>query len=89
MIVIKHVNKLFADAVDYRNYRLIKKSTRYEDDVANKLNKMTKKTAVQMKDRTVSAKDPVSIIAFLQNFKAACNACNIHEGQLWGSSTTI
>lgn len=49
--IIKSVNELFADAVDYRNYRLIKKSAWYDDGIANELNKMAKKTAVQMKNR--------------------------------------
>lgn len=66
--MIKPVNKLFADAVDYRNYRLIKKSALYDDDGANELSKMIKKTVVQMKDQTFNAKDPASIIAFLHDF---------------------
>lgn len=32
--VIKPMNEVFTDAVDYQNYRLIKKSTRYNDNVA-------------------------------------------------------
>lgn len=45
---------------------------------------MTKKTVIQMKDRALTIKDPMSIIAFLQDLKKACNSCNIHEGAaLW------
>lgn len=32
-----------------------------------------------MKNRIINGKEPVTIIAFLQDFKAPCNACNIHE----------
>lgn len=35
-------------AVDYRNYRRVKKSARYEDDGAHELHKMANKIAVQM-----------------------------------------
>lgn len=67
------MNELFADAFDYRNYRVMKKSTRYDEDVGNELKKITKKTDIQVKD-------PVSLIAFLQDSIAAYNACNIHDG---------
>lgn len=73
------MKELSADAVDYRNDKTIKKSAWYEDDVANELKRMMNNTAVQMNDRTFSGKDPVSIIAFLQNFKATCDAWDIHE----------
>lgn len=33
-----------------------------------------------MRDRSFNRKDYVSITAFLQDIKAACGACNIHEG---------
>lgn len=58
LAVIVAVNELFADDVDYRNCRLIENSSRYDDDMAYKLNRMTKKTAVHMKDQTFSVKDP-------------------------------
>lgn len=32
-----------------------------------------------MKDQTFSDKHPLLIIAFLQDFKEVCDACNIHE----------
>lgn len=58
LVVFQPVNELFADAVDYLNFRLIKKSSRYDKYSTNKLDKMTRKTAVQMKDRTFNRKDP-------------------------------
>lgn len=63
------MNYLFTDAVNYRQCRLIKKLSRHEDDMAHKLSHSTKKAAVQMKDRTFGGRDPVTVIAFLQEFK--------------------
>lgn len=77
-VVIQPVSKLFTDDVDYCNYWLKKKSTRYDDDLANELSKMNRKTAVKMKYRTFNEKDPLPIIFFPQVFKAAYSMCNIH-----------
>lgn len=41
---------------------------------------MIKKTVVQMKDQIFSGKDSMSVMAFLQDFKFQCDACNIHGG---------
>lgn len=79
MIVNKSVSPLFFEAIDYQNYRLIKNSARYDDDSGSNLNKMTRKTAVQMKDRTLHGKEFVPIITVLQDHKVACDACDIHE----------
>lgn len=81
LTVIRPVNELYADPVDYRSYRLITKSPRYTDDITNELNKMTKKTVLQINDRAFSGRDPMLIIAFSQNFEAVCNASNIHDGR--------
>lgn len=78
--VIEPVNDLFSNALDYHTYRMIKKSAKYNDDVANELHKMTKETAVKMKDRIFSGKNARSDITFLQDVKSACEACNIYEG---------
>lgn len=51
-IDIRPVSELFADVVDYRDYRLIEKYSRYKDDVANELSNMTKKISLQLKERT-------------------------------------
>lgn len=51
LVVIQPVSELFSNAVDYRNYLLIKKSAWDDHDLANKLSKMTRNIAVQMKNR--------------------------------------
>lgn len=55
--VLKPVNELLTDAVDYQNYRIMKKSPWYNADETNDLNRMTKKTVVQMTDRTFNGSD--------------------------------
>lgn len=82
--LIEPVNDRLATAVDYRNYCLLKNFSRYDDDVAHDLNKITNMIAVLMKDRICSEKDSISVIAFRQEFKSACAACKLHEGEaLW------
>lgn len=74
------VNELFADADEYQNYRITKKSTGYDDESTSKLKKMNKKTAVQMKNRTSFYKHSLSVIIVLQDFNIACGCWNIHDG---------
>lgn len=47
--------------------------------MVNDINRMTRNTTVQMKDLTSNCKDLVSMIAFLQDFEAACDAFHIHK----------
>lgn len=63
------MNELFTDPINYRYYRLIKKLVWHSDDMTSELNKMTKKTAMQVKDRTFNESHPVSIIAFYRTSK--------------------
>lgn len=56
--VIKLVKDMFTDTIDYRNYGMIKYLTRYDNYVANELDKMTEKATVQMKYGAFSGKDP-------------------------------
>lgn len=79
MTVVKAVKGLFIRAVHYCNYFLSKKSTKYHVETASVSNKMTEKIAVQMKDQGFNGKYIVSIITFLQVYKAGCGACNIYE----------
>lgn len=82
--VIEPVNDHFEAEIDYQNYRLLKKTFRYDDNVAHELYKMAKKIAVYLKDRTFSGKELISVIAFLLEFKLACDACKMHESKaMW------
>lgn len=82
--VIELVNYLFRKAADYRPYRLIKQSARYGYGLAHELYRMAKRIVVQIKNRMISRKNPMSVIAFLYDFKSACKACRIHDGEeMW------
>lgn len=70
----EEVSDPFSNVLDYLTYRLIKKSAKYDDDIANELLRMTKKTFVQMKDQTLSGKHAMSIIAFPSDLKSSRDA---------------
>lgn len=57
LTVIRPVNEMFANIVDHHSCRLTKKSARYDNNVSSELSKMTRNTAVQMKERTFSVED--------------------------------
>lgn len=76
---MRTLNDILSNAADYQKYRLIKTSSRYGHDVENKLNKISKKPAVQMNDPTFSGKDSVSAITILQDFETAFDTCNVHN----------
>lgn len=73
--VLEPVDNCFAAAVNCQDYRLLKKSSRNDHIVVHKLHKMSKKLALQMKDRTLSRKNPKPVIAFLEEFKSPFVAC--------------
>lgn len=77
--IIRPGNELFPKAVHYYSYQLIKKSARYDDDLASDLNKVAKTIAEKIKNRAFNNRNLASIITFLQDFKLACNACNNRE----------
>lgn len=64
LTVVERVNKLLTDAVNYSQYRLLKKSAQYEDDVGHEQSRMTKEDAVQMKKSTLGCRDPSRISSF-------------------------
>lgn len=77
--IIELLNDPFFKAFDYRTYQLNKNFARNDDNAANELHKMRKKTAVQMKDQIFSGEATLSAIALLQDFESVCGACNIHK----------
>lgn len=78
--VLNSMSDQFTDAVDYHQYWVSKTSTSYDDDVARELRCITKKVALQMKDSTFDRRDPVLIIAFLNDFKDSYDAYKIDKG---------
>lgn len=78
--VFDPANDCFAAAVAYPNYRHLKKLSRYDHYVPQELHEMAKKVAVYIIDRTLYRKDPISVRAYSQELKSACDSCKIHEG---------
>lgn len=62
--VLEPVRNLLRRGVNYLRYCSIKQSRRYDDGVAHELHGMKKKSVSQMKDRTFSGKDVMSVTAF-------------------------
>lgn len=77
--VLDSFNGRFSSGVNHRNYRLLKKSCHYDDDVEHELHKMAEKMAVRMKDHIFSGKDTLSVVAFLQVYMTAFNLCRTNE----------
>lgn len=88
VIVIKAVNKLISDVVDYRNFRLINRWTQNDDEVGNKLSKMRKKPTVKMKNWIFSSKAPVRITTFCNNSRQHATHATFMWGQLRRSLRT-
>lgn len=49
-----------------------------------KFERVTWKTTVEMNNQSISGKEPVSSISFLQDFKTVCDAVYIHKGASTG-----
>lgn len=77
---IRPVNNRFRDALDFRTYRLVDTSPKYDDRVAKRVAKWAKRLQVQMKTNIFDSFDPISIISFLSAFKLACDTNGVHEG---------
>lgn len=65
------MNKLFTEALDYKNYRLVKQSEEYNDHIFGKIEICTKCLHVQMKSAVCKHSFPISILSFLHNAKTA------------------
>lgn len=65
VILNKLKNELFIDGFDYQIYHLMENWAWYSYNVDRQLGKMTKKTAFQVKSRTLNIKIPDSTISIL------------------------
>lgn len=77
--VFQSVEGEFAATIDYQNYLLMKKRSRYDFCVAHWLRKMTTETEILVNDRTLSGKTPMSVINFSRNLKLAWVVCKIQK----------
>lgn len=62
--VMKLIYKLFAYAIDYKDYLLSKGLAKYKDEVANELEKLAIKTVVHVKEPMFYGKRLVSVSVF-------------------------
>lgn len=85
--ILKPVNDHFAVAVDYWNYRILKKSSQYDASIAHKLQKKSKNIDGQMEKLHFSVNGEVSVFAFLQEFQLTCYACEILKDSAVGLFT--
>lgn len=76
MAFLEHMNELVIDIVGYQDDLHIIKRARWNDKIANELNRMTKKTANYRKGETVNDMVPVLIVAFPRDFETLCNVWN-------------
>lgn len=67
-------------AANYQNYRPFEKPSCNDKNVAKELHNMSKNLAVKMKDHTSSGRDAMPVIAFLQEYKSACDSCENYNG---------
>lgn len=66
-LLLKPLHNLFNDAVNYCQYRLIKKSACYDKDVAHELSQMTKQVATQNTKRNIWGQDLMLINIFTRS----------------------
>lgn len=78
--VIKPLNALFTKAVNYKAYRMERRSTRYNSEIALRISRIRKKLDVQMKSHTFSGQDPIAVLGFLARCKMACNHNGVSQG---------
>lgn len=52
--------------------------------MANEVNEKTRKMVAEMENKNFNGKEPLSIIAFLQEFKSICDELHIYDSaQIW------
>lgn len=65
----KTISDRFAAATEYQNYHVLEKSSRFDEDVAQKFHKARKMIAVEVNNCAFFQKDPTEVIAILQEFR--------------------
>lgn len=78
---------LFTKSVVQNTYRLIKELSQIDEDMASVLQRMDRKTEVQIKGCNFTEKNKMSAIAILHDFKPIWKASSIYKGASAGLST--
>lgn len=80
LIELKPLNERFTKVLSYRTYRLRKRDSRYDDEVAQGLSKTARQLKHVMTVPIFTGEDPIAVLAFLKNFKFACDETGVAEG---------
>lgn len=77
--MFKQMNSHYAEAHDYKYYRVVKQSKKLNSHSSGKIAKSAKLRDVHMKSAVFKPLDPILILSLLQSFNTACDANGIHE----------
>ena len=77
---IRPLNELFTRALSYRTYRLADVNHAYDSNVAKTLSKTSKRLQHAMNVPKFNGEEAIAILAFLKNFKYACDETDVAEG---------
>lgn len=69
----------FDDTLDYRKYRLLNCSLRYNGKMAMGTTKLAKRIEIIMKTYRFQDSDPVTILSFMGQCKKACDSNRVSE----------
>lgn len=72
--------KNYEEALYYRTYWLVNKSSKYDKKVSSYIVKLVKNVKLQMKAHFFDKKDPISIIRLSHTFNLPCDTNRINEG---------
>ena len=70
----------YAEALDFRTYRLNNRSAKYGRKDASKIGSLKKKLTPEMEDHMYGDSDPIQILDFLVAFQRACDNMAVTEG---------
>lgn len=79
LYVLVPVNKIYREAVDYRNYLLIKRSTKYSSCITDKIFKWQTKLKVPIYLQYFDPDEAVSIMECLPSYMTSGDTLVFHE----------
>ena len=78
--VIRPTLREFRKALDFRNYKLVKRSQTYSRKDAERIPRWKRRMATEMEDHKFDGNDKIRVLSFLVAFRSACDTMGIHEG---------
>lgn len=77
--MIRTVLDRLLHALDYRSYRLTKNSHYNDGRIAQKISKYQNRFETQLKKMELDKSESISILAFLKEFRVACDSIAVHK----------